>query len=233
MADTINFRRPANDADFSQTKAEKDMMVFKVITGYSNSFVYELFNREYSNGRGGLNSTGKTACRQFFTHPKNIAFMSAYEQTLIDATKGAKPRRDSDGDIGETRKDKALKSLLDRAMSLVESGEELDPDSLKTITEIFRKTNLLKDEVEQTIKPLRFLPERCGSCRARIFVESAVADGSVLDMCSFCKCRKFAEECGYKFDEKNLLDIPKEVMEHIESKNKVSVADILSGKVDN
>lgn len=208
-ADTINFRRPANDADFSQTKAEKDMMVFKVITGYSNSFVYELFNREYSNGRGGLNSTGKAACRQFFTHPTNIAFMSAYEQTLIDATKGAKPRHDSDSVIGETRKDKALKSLLDHAMSLVESGEELDPDSLKTITEIFRKTNLLKDDIEVQEAPRRYLPCRCGECLYRSFVESHIETGEIENACLRCRALKIAQRHGFVYDEKTLLEIPK------------------------
>ena len=65
------------------------------------------------------------------------------------------------GDIDDSRKDKVLKQLLGQAMSLVEGGEGLDPDTMKTVVEVFRKLNILKDDVETEIRPLRFLPERC------------------------------------------------------------------------
>ena len=32
-------------------------------------------------------------------------------------------------------------------MSMVESGDTLDPDTLKVLTEIFKKLGILKDEV--------------------------------------------------------------------------------------
>lgn len=227
----IKFHRPPNNDEFKQSKKEKDMMAYVVLFQCSNPTAFAFFNPEVCDKSGKLNKAGQSLCRQFFSHPNNIAYMDALREHLAALMKGA--RIVTNDTIDDTRKDNALKSLLNQAMSLVEKGEDLDAESLKIVAEIFRKLNLIGEDVETEIRPLRFLPQRCSSCRMRIFVESAVADGSVLDMCSFCKCRKVAEENGYKFDEKDLLDIPKEIIEQIEAKNNVSVIDIISGKVPN
>lgn len=228
----IQFHRPANNDEFKQTKAEKDMMSYIVLYGCSNSAAYALFNRHLLDKNGKLNKAGQSECRMFFSHPNNIAYMEAMRSHLEALVKGAKFT--PSGTIDDTRKDNALKSLLNQAMSLVEKGEDLDAESLKTISEIFKKVGLLKDEVEQEIRPVRVLPSRCGECRYRIGVESAVLNGQMLDMCAYCKCRKIAEENGYRFNGgKDLLEIPKEVIDELESKNNVRMEDVLSGKVDN
>lgn len=227
--------RPKNDAEFGTIKkADKELLSYVAAMQIPHETAFLRWHPEFMDASGRLNKSGKQACGQFFRYNKNKAYMDAYAETLAEAM-GAKSRESVDvsTEISESRKDEALKSLLDKAMRLVESGTDLDAESLKVISDIFRKLNLIGDEVETQIRPLRFLPQRCSSCRMRIFVESAVAEGSVLDMCSFCKCRSFAEENGYKFDERDLLDIPKEIIEQIESKNDVSVADILSGKIQN
>ena len=106
--------------------------------------------------------------------------------------------------------------------------------SLKIATDILNKYGVLKGSEERVIPPVRVLPERCSTCRYRIGVESAVSDGQILDMCAYCKARKCAEEHGYRFnDGKDLLEIPKEIIDELESKNNVKLEDILSGKVEN
>lgn len=233
MAETekIQFHRPANNDDFKQSKLEKDVLVFPLLYGCSNATAYALFHPELCDRNGKLNKAGQRECRMFFSHPNNIAYMDAMRAHLEALTKGGKIVKSDN--IDDTRKDNALKSLLNQAMSLVEKGEDLDAESLKTISEIFKKVGLLKDEVEQEIRPVRFLPERCFSgCRYRLFVENAVKGGSVIDECQYCKALAYATENGYKDDATKRLDIPKEELD-AEPENTIKTLDILSGRIEN
>mgnify|MGYP006978592584 CR=1 FL=1 len=211
MAQTekIQFHRPANNDDFKQTKAEKDMMSYVVLYGCSNSTAYALFNRHLLDKNGKLNKAGQSDCRMFFSHPNNIAYMDAMRAHLGDLTKGGRIVKNDN--IDDTRKDNALKSLLNQAMSLVEKGEDLDAESLKTISEIFKKVGLLKDEVDVQEAPRRYLPERCSACVYRSFVESNVEGGKIINECGYCRTRRFAEENGWHYDATKNLDIPEEL----------------------
>lgn len=202
----IKFHRPPNNDEFKQSKLEKDVLSFVCLYSYSNATAYALFNPHLCDRDGKLNKAGQRECRQFFSHPNNIAYMDALKAHLSAVTKGGKVIK-SDS-IDDTRKDNALKSLLNQAMSLVEKGEDLDAESLKTISEIFKKVGLLKDDVEVQEAPRRYLPERCGSCLYRSFVESHVESGEIENACLRCKALKLAQENGFKYDEKTLLEQP-------------------------
>lgn len=211
MADYIIPRRPENDDDFRLTKSEKDTLLVRFLLGYSNAAAFALFNPHYCDNGGKLNKAGQTACRQFFSHPKNIEWLESYEATLAKAVSGNKEEV-AVLDIDDTRKDKALKSLLNQAMSLVESGSDLDADSLKTISEIFKKIGLLKDEVEQVESPRRYIPVKCrAECQYRLFVESHIESGEIANECDYCRTRKFAEENGWHYDPTKNLDLPEEL----------------------
>lgn len=206
MAETekIQFHRPANNDEFKQTKAEKDMMSYVVLYGCSNVTAYGLFNRHLLDNSGKLNKAGQSECRMFFSHPNNIAYMEAMRAHLEALTKGT-VKVVSNDTINDSRKDNALKNLLNQAMSLVERGEDLDADSLKTISEIFKKVGLLKDEVEVQESPRRYLPCRCGECDYRSFVESYIETGQIENTCLRCKALDIAKEQGFRYDPKNLL----------------------------
>lgn len=201
----IKFHRPPNNDEFKQSKKEKDMMAYTVLFQCPNSTAYALFNPEVCDKNGKLNKAGQSLCRQFFSHPNNIAYMDALKAHLSAVTKGGKVVKNDN--IDDTRKDNALKSLLNQAMSLVEKGEDLDAESLKTISEIFKKVGLLKDDVEVQEAPRRYLPERCSACLYRSFVESHVESGEIINDCDFCRTRKFAEENGWQFDPTKNLDL--------------------------
>lgn len=235
MAETekIQFHRPANNDDFKQSKLEKDILVFPLLYACSNATAYALFHPELCDRNGKLNKAGQRECRMFFSHPNNIAYMDAMRAHLEALTKGTVKVASSDV-INDSRKDNALKVLVNRALSLMEKGEDLDPETIKLIADIAVKLKLIKEDEEQQIKPIRVLPQRCSTCRMKIAVESMVLNGQMLDMCQWCKCRKTAEEHGYRFnDGKDLLEIPKEIIDELEAKNNVKMEDILSGKVDN
>lgn len=209
MAETekIKFHRPANDAEFDLTAEQKNTLSYALLFQCSNSTAYARFNPHLCDRNGHLNKAGQTECKMFFKHPNCIAYTEALKAHLEELTKGT-VRIKASGTIDDTRKDNALKSLLNQAMSLVEKGEDLDAESLKTISEIFKKVGLLKDEVEVQEAPRRYLPERCGSCLYRSFVESHVESGEIENACLRCKALKVAQENGFVYDEKTLLEQP-------------------------
>lgn len=237
MAETekIQFHRPANNDDFRQSKLEKDILVFPLLYACSNSTAYALFHPELCDRSGKLNKAGQRECRMFFSHPNNIAYMDAMRAHLEALTKGmVKVTSDEADELTEERKERASKLLMLEVVKMIEDGKVSDPEFAKLVTELALKLKLNKDEAERIIAPIRVLMTRCSECRYRIGVESMVLNGQMLDMCAYCKCRKIAEEHGYHFnDGKDLFEIPKEIIDELESKNNIRMEDILSGEIDN
>lgn len=231
--DSLIPRRP-QCIESKLTVLEKNCIEYAAAFSAKNEEAFLLFHPEYITSDGKLSNEGKRRCKDFFSYSKNKEYRDAYTAYLKEFLSGDKGKNEVHLiEVDESRKDKALKSLLNQAMSMVESGDTLDPDTLKVLTEIFKKLGILKDDVEEEIKPLRFLPERCFSgCRYRLFVENAVKGGSVIDECQYCKALAYATENGYKDDSTKRLDIPKDVLD-AEPENTVKTLDILSGKIEN
>lgn len=166
--------RPKNYDKYAIKKNDADCLTYSVLMGEKNEDAFRLFHREYTDSAGKLTAIGRKACKQFFMYARNREYMDAYREELARFVEVGKVAA-----IDETRKDRALKALLDQAMGLVESGTELDPDTLKTVSEIFKKIGLLKDDAEQEIPPIRYLPERCSQCRYKQFIDEHVASGDI------------------------------------------------------
>lgn len=226
-------RRPAKDSQFAGIRAgDKDCLSVSVAFGWPNEKVYAMFHPEFIGENGRLTKTGKTQCAQFFAYAKHREYMDAYRETLAKSGGG---RVDSGEDltIDDSRKDNVLKKLLGQAMSLVESGERLEPDTMKTVVEVFRKLNILKDDDVSVEAPRRYLPCRCGECLYRSFVESHIETGEIENACLRCKARRFAEEHGFVYDPCTVLDLPEEVIKGIDEHNDVKLLDVIDGKVEN
>lgn len=193
--------------DISKIPAsDKDMIAYMVAFNIPNQKAFALWHPEFLDSSGKLNKTGRAACTQFFNYSKNREYADSYAAYLKEFLSGDKGKSETHLiEVDESRKDKALKSLLNQAMSMVESGDTLDPDTLKVLTEIFKKLGILKDEVEVQEAPRRYLPERCSACAYRSFVESHVESGEIENACLRCKALKVAQENGFVYDEKTLL----------------------------
>lgn len=214
-------------------KLDRQIIAAAVLMGLSNQEAFRLFHPEYADMRGGLSDAGKQDSKHFWGYGKTKNYREQYEKELAEFLGRKSAPKSEIVEVDSDRRDKALKSLLSQAMSLVEGGADLDADSLKVVTDIFSKLGFIKGEEEREIKPLRFLPERCFSgCRYRLFVENAVKGGELIDECKFCRALRYATENGYRDDASNRLDIPKEILD-AEPDNTVKTLDILSGKIEN
>ncbi len=231
--------RAKNEADFPQLKKiDKQIIAAAVLLQLDNQSAFALYHPEYIDGTGRLNAAGKQASRQFWSWGKVKDYRQSYEQTVQEFLNGKKSIgriADTEGDgNSDKRKDRAIRKLVSDCLAAIEDNVALDPETLKDFVTMAKALGVLKDEEEQQIRPLRFLPTLCRECRYKAFVESFVANNEVIDCCAWCKARKIAEENGYRFnDGKDLLEIPQEIIDEIESKNNVKLTDILNGSVEN
>lgn len=234
MANEFIPKRPLNDGDFTAIKAnDRDCLSYAVAFNVPNERAFSLFHPEFLDESGKLTKVGKSQSKQFFSYAKNKEYADAYRQTLSEfLNRGVAANSDMESE--EIDGDALARKILSDLAAMVKNGRIQDFEILKIATDILNKYGVLKGSEERVIPPVRVLPERCSTCRYRIGVESAVSDGQILDMCAYCKARKCAEEHGYRFnDGKDLLEIPKEIIDELESKNNVKMEDILSGRVDN
>lgn len=233
MAD-LKLTRPENDNVFTQRNEDKDMMAYMVFFGVSKQAAYLRFHPDARDGNTGkLDHSGSEECRQFFGKQENKDFVASYKETLKRRLSGVEIEMD-ERMAEEKDQVESVKELLRQAAQLMKNGVSLDAATLKLIADLYIRVGFLKEEREQEIRPVRFLPVRCKSeCRYRLYCESMVLEGLAIDECQFCKARSKAEELGYKFKDTELLDIPEDVVKRLDEKNNVKLEDILSGKVEN
>lgn len=205
--------RAKNEKEFSQLKKiDKEIVAYAVLFGADNQTAFMRFHPEYCLPQGGMNQAGKTEAKHFWSYGKTREYREAYEATLAEflGRKGtAKASVQGNGEVDDSRKEKALKALLNQAMGLVEEDTNLDADSLKTISDIFSKLKLIKQDEEIAESPRRYLPIRCKSeCQYRIFCEKAIENGEIENECLYCKALSIAQEHGYEYDPTTNLSIP-------------------------
>ena len=203
--DSLIPRRP-QCIESKLTVLDKNCIEYAVAFSAKNEEAFLLFHPEYITSDGKLSNEGKRRCKDFFSYSKNKEYRDAYTAYLKEFLSGDKGKGETHLiEVDESRKDKALKSLLNQAMSMVESGDTLDPDTLKVLTEIFKKLGILKDEVEVQESPRRYIPLRCSECDYRSFVESYIETGQIENSCLRCKALDLAKEHGFRYDPKTLL----------------------------
>lgn len=206
-SDKPKIYRPINDEDFPQKNYEKDILSYMVFFGRSKKDAFLLFHREYYDPKtNGLNKAGQEHLRNFFSLDINKKYIEDYKASLDKWFNGFDLASPDELEVSDERKDNALQKLLHQAMSIIEKNDELNPDTLKIVAEIFKKVGLLKDEVEQQEAPRRYLPERCSTCLYKSFVESHVESGEIENACLRCKALKVAQEQGFHYDPTNLLE---------------------------
>ena len=188
-------------------KVDRKVVAYAVLFGVGNQDAFMRFHPDFIDASGKqMNPAGKKASSQFWNYGKVKDYREAYESELAEFLGRKQMSRNDIVEVDGDRRDKALKSLLSQAMSLVEGGADLDADSLKVVTDIFSKLGFIKGEEEKQEKPRRYLPERCSSCLYKSFVESHVKSGEIENACLRCKALTIATEHGFRYDPKDLLE---------------------------
>lgn len=204
---------------FSLEENEKDCITWMILSGCSREEAYKRFIRP------DLGASPKVLTRnaeQFFSAAEVRDYAKEYEYILklflggvFNKSNGTSYRQPQKEELEastksiEERKTAAVSKfknqVLDMMMNDIDTIEKMD-----SIAKIADKVNILDDSVQEE-KPRRYLPELCyKSCRYRLFVESAVKDGTIEDECQYCKALAYAKGNGYTDDNTTRLNINNE-----------------------
>lgn len=210
----IIFHRPANDAEFTGLDNQaKDILSFSVLFGCSKYTALERLSPEDTDKYGKLTKAGREAADQLWSLAESKLYIKSLKETLANLTQGIySDEPDAVAEISEDTKKRTITKMLNNLVKLVGKGD-LTGDDLKIFSEIMKKVGWLKDDEEQTEVPRRYLPVRCRTeCAYRLFVESNVESGKLINDCDYCRTRKFAEENGWHYDSTKNLDLPEDII---------------------
>lgn len=216
-------------------KTARQIIAYAVLMRTDNQVAFMRFHPEFIDASGkAMNSAGKQASRQFWSWGKVKDYREQYETELAEFLGRKQTSQSSEFDeLSEEDKAEAVKMFRGKVYRAMRTVDETNIAALTDVGGLAKSTKVLNENEEQEIRPLRFLPEKCfSSCRYRLFVENAVKGGDLINDCDYCRALRFARENGFKGDDTNMLDLPKEVLD-AEPENTVSTLDILAGKIDN
>lgn len=189
-------------------KTARQIIAYAVLMGADNQVAFMRFHPEFIDASGkAMNSAGKQASRQFWSWGKVKDYRLQYETELAQFLGRKQTNRSENNEPTDKRRDKALDKLVSDCLDAIDSNSSLDPEILKDFVAMAKALGVLKEETERIEPARRYLPERCSSCRMKEFVETAVKNGDVEDLCQRCRALKIAEEHGFRFnDGKDLLE---------------------------
>lgn len=193
---------------------DKDLLSYAIAFAIPNQKAFALWHPEFLDSSGKLNKTGRAACTQFFNYSKNREYADSYANHLkaFLSKKESGVKSETSAIIDDARKDNARVALYNKVIRLIEGDDELDPDTLKIAVDMAKKLSIVADDIEAQEQPRRYIPVRClTECAYRLFVESNVEGGKIINECDFCRTRKFAEENGWHYDATKNLDLPEEL----------------------
>lgn len=194
--------RPAGT--YKLKEEEMDALTYRIISGCADVVAFRLFvNRDLALSAGAL----AMRTRQFFADKEVRRYMEDYQETL-------------DCFFGESLPEATTAEEMDRRYILgiekmkayaVKMANDIDSaEEPEEVIKFWKQLGLLKDDSESVEQPRRYLPERCGECVYRCFVEGAVEKGDVVDECRYCRAMRYAKENGYRDDPTRRLDLPKD-----------------------
>lgn len=175
---------PLRPKDFSTslTAPEQSCLTWYVLSGCTRKEAFITFARPDM-----LNSKAKAAIdefvKQFFAQREAMDYIAAYEATLNEFMHPApKKEPEKDGTSVEEKKSKALAKLVEYVLS--EANHIEQSDDPKAILDYANKIGIFDMNEEAEEVPRRYLPETCGDCRYRKFVEEnceEVEDGTEFE----------------------------------------------------
>lgn len=182
---------------------EMDALTYRVISGCADVVAFRLFvNRDLVLSQGAL----AMRTRQFFADKEARRYMEDYQETL-DCFFGEKLPEATTEEEKNRRFSLGIEKLKNYAVQMANNIDSADEP--EEVIKFWKSLGLLKDDAEGEEAPRRYLPERCGDCVYRCFVEGAVEKGDIVDECRHCRAMAYAKEKGYRDDPTRRLDLPK------------------------
>jgi hypothetical protein len=204
---------------YSLSPYECDCLTWYVLKGCNKVDAFAVFCRPDLVAQKSLL---KSEAKQFFASASAIAYITAYTR-LLEATLNEdfeQPKEVIDDKELDNQLQETLKQLVAWAMSQSTNIDHLDKDTAALVLKILDNIGLFDSLEKAEEKPRRYLPVRCQSeCQYRLFVESNITGGKIVNECDYCRARRFAEDNGFIYDATKNLDIPVEILQKNDLEN--------------
>jgi hypothetical protein len=154
----------------SLTEAEQDCLVWSVLHGKTDPAYFATFcHPELADSTTLL----KKLSGQFFSSIPAQEYMNAYRSLVEGKTVQEEQKVYSPEDM-KRRKQTAVQKLLNYVIDQSNNIDHIEKQ--EDIIKFADKLGLLDTEEERMEQPRRYLPETCGSCRYKEFVEKNCVD---------------------------------------------------------
>lgn len=206
--------RPNKGNDYGElSEEEMDCLTWYVITGKDKLACYLTFVRP--DMRRAQKQNAEKWSNQFYAVADVRNYIKDYTDTLNEFLNPKVERRELTAEDREKRKESAIQAFTDNVIDSVENSEKTtDVETLTGQANLLNKVGLLKDAEEKTESPRRYIPELCrAQCRYRLFMETAIEKGDIIDECQYCRALEIAKEHGFVYDPTKLLNIPQDSKE--------------------
>lgn len=165
--------RPDTKDKFNLSEDEKDCLTWLVLSGRPKIECFTTFVRPDLKNTKAATQWGE----QFFAVADVRNYIKLYEQTLKEFFTPKKRIRDRDAETEE-----ALNTFRDNVIATVNQPDITDVGTLSDQAQLLNRIGALKEEEQQVIAPIRYLPERCNNgCRYKAFIDEQIKLGNIID----------------------------------------------------
>lgn len=156
------------------TENEKDCLTWIVLSGRNRLECFIEFVRPDME----KSPHAKKYCEQFFAVADTRNYIKDYEETIADFLTPKKKRRDESEILDP---DKVMKKLGQKVLRTINDSEEESVATISDEINLAKPFGWLKEGETQAAPPMRYLPERCGSCAYKKFIDEQVELGNIIE----------------------------------------------------
>lgn len=117
-------------------------------------------------------------CDEWWSQSEVKKFAKDYKQTLNEVFNPSKKPIVVKDIAKET--EKALNTFRDDVIDSLNTSTS-DVDVLKEKAQLAKTVGILKEDEEVQVAPQRYLPERCGECRYKKFIDEQIELGNIVE----------------------------------------------------
>lgn len=169
--------RPDSHLNYNLSEDEMDCITWTVLSGRNRKDVWVKFVMP------GIKDLNKNKIQEesdeWWKQPSVKRYYADYKQTLEEFF--APQTKKNVVRDREKEAEEALTTFRDNVISAVNNPDVTDVETLADQATLLNRIGMLKEEDEVQVSPQRYLPERCGECRYKKFIDEQIKEGNIVE----------------------------------------------------
>lgn len=154
------------------SEEEKDCLTWYVLSGKSRMECFiQMLRQDLKRSSG-----AKQWCDQFFAVADVRNYIKEYEKTLKEYFNSKKEKKNIESIADET-----LTTFRNNVLNAVNQEGITDVSELADHAQLLNRAGYLKEKEEEYAPAQMYLPERCNSCRYKIFIDKQIEIGNIKE----------------------------------------------------